>query len=112
MLHVSNNRLFDHLDLTKDINKYNTKFVPEPEKSLSVVNTSLRDLALKAIFNTSSSDHMYATQLVAFSGEHNIYSLMQCTLDLSSIDCQLSLQNVMFTPFWHEVRTRCRLHED
>ncbi|KNA17413.1 hypothetical protein SOVF_079760 [Spinacia oleracea] len=49
---------------------------------------------LEASFS-SSSDHIYATQLVAFSGGHNIDGLVQCTLDLSPIYCQRCLQSAI-----------------
>uniref|UniRef100_A0A803M240 non-specific serine/threonine protein kinase n=1 Tax=Chenopodium quinoa TaxID=63459 RepID=A0A803M240_CHEQI len=91
LLHVSNQRFFGHLDMTGNINKYNKKYVSEPEKFRTVVNTSLHELALKAAYNNTSLDHMYATQSTPFSGAQHVYSLVQCTLDLSPIDCQRCL---------------------
>lgn len=93
MLRVSNKRFFSQLDMTGNINKYNTLIVSEAEKFRSVVNTSLYELALNAAFNSSA--HMYATQSVAFSAAQHIYSLVQCTMDLSPIDCHRCLQTAI-----------------
>jgi len=92
-LRVSDQRFFGHLDLTGDISKYNTKTISEPEKFRSVVNSSLFSLAEQAAFNSSA--RMYATKLVPFLSTEKVYSLVQCTLDLSPNDCLRCLKNAI-----------------
>ncbi|GAB4831310.1 hypothetical protein Ancab_005321 [Ancistrocladus abbreviatus] len=52
----------------------------------------LCQLRLTEVAASNSSAHMYATKRVAFSDKENIYSLVQCTPDLSPEDCNLCLQ--------------------
>ncbi|KAL2931599.1 Cysteine-rich receptor-like protein kinase 10 [Bienertia sinuspersici] len=94
-LHISNQRFFGKLDTIGNINKYNVKVVAEPEKFRSVVNSSLQDLALKATAYNSSAHAMYATQSVAFSDAERVHSLVQCTLDVSPVDCHRCLQTAI-----------------
>ncbi|GAB4830957.1 hypothetical protein Ancab_004985 [Ancistrocladus abbreviatus] len=89
-LRVSDQNFFGRLNITGNISRYNPKKVSNPERFRSIVNSTLLEIAEVAAFNSSA--HMYATKQVAFSDKDNIYSLVQCTPDLSPEDCNLCIQ--------------------
>ncbi|GAB4830948.1 hypothetical protein Ancab_004978 [Ancistrocladus abbreviatus] len=81
---------FGRLNITGNISRYNPKKVSNPERFRSIVNSTLLEITEVAAFNSLA--HMYATKQVAFSDKDSIYSLVQCTPDLSPEDCNLCLQ--------------------
>lgn len=89
-LRYSNKSFFGILDVTGNIPLDNQKNNSQPEVFKSIVNVTLNTLAYQAAFNLSAN--MYATGEAAFQ-DKTIYALVQCTRDLSAIDCNFCLQS-------------------
>ncbi|XP_050288716.1 cysteine-rich receptor-like protein kinase 10 [Quercus robur] len=89
-LRYSKKSFFGILDVTGNIPLDNQKNNSQPEVFKSIVNVTLNTLAYQAAFNLSAN--MYATGEAAFQ-DKTIYALVQCTRDLSAIDCNLCLQS-------------------
>ncbi|XP_030970738.1 cysteine-rich receptor-like protein kinase 10 [Quercus lobata] len=89
-LRYSKKSFFGILDVTGNIPLDNQKNNSQPELFKSIVNVTLNTLAYQAAFNLSAN--MYATGEAAFQ-DKTIYALVQCTRDLSAIDCNLCLQS-------------------
>lgn len=68
---------------------------PIPEQNFFTVTLSnkLADLAVK----TGDSDKRYVTDSLKLNGLQTLYTLGQCTQDLSSDDCSTCLQDVIGT---------------
>ncbi|CAL5408450.1 unnamed protein product [Camellia sinensis] len=91
-LHYANESFFGTLDVTGNIWKYNANNVSDDELGwfISVVNDMLHKLSRLAAFNLSYG--MYATGVVNFTDTKTIYALVQCTIVLSSDDCNTCLE--------------------
>ncbi|CAL5344602.1 unnamed protein product [Camellia sinensis] len=91
-LHYANESFFGTLDVTGNIWKYNAKNVSDDELGwfISVVNDMLHKLSRLAAFNLSYGT--YATGVVNFTDTKTIYALVQCTIVLSSDDCNTCLE--------------------
>ncbi|KAK6932361.1 Gnk2-homologous domain [Dillenia turbinata] len=89
-LRFSKDQFFGHLDDTGNVYQINRKNTSDPERFSSLVNQTLRNLTKIAAFEPSSN--MYATGEVPFTETDTIYSLVQCTMDLSPNDCQTCLE--------------------
>ncbi|GAB4826697.1 hypothetical protein Ancab_033592 [Ancistrocladus abbreviatus] len=74
---------------------YNPHDISDPDKLRfrSFVNATLFNIAKVAAFNSSA--HMYAKQQVAFTETDIIYAAVQCTPDLSPIDCSSCLRKAI-----------------
>ncbi|THG21876.1 hypothetical protein TEA_021216 [Camellia sinensis var. sinensis] len=94
-LHYANESFFGTLDVTGNIWKYNAKNVSDDELGwfISVVNDMLHKLSRLAAFNPSYG--MYAIGVVNFKDTKTIYALVQCTIDLSSDDCNTCLETAI-----------------
>ncbi|PON32285.1 Gnk2-like domain containing protein, partial [Parasponia andersonii] len=64
--------------------------IPEPERFSEVLDNTMNKLEDEAA-DTPSGAKMYATREANFSGLQTLYSLVQCTPDISSSDCKRCL---------------------
>ncbi|GAB4826710.1 hypothetical protein Ancab_033603 [Ancistrocladus abbreviatus] len=94
-LRVSDQNFFGHLNVAGNIPQYNHLDISDPDKLRfrSFVNATLFNIAEVAAFNASA--HMYAEQQVAFTETDIIYAAVQCTPDLSPIDCSSCLRKAI-----------------
>ncbi|GAB4826683.1 hypothetical protein Ancab_033578 [Ancistrocladus abbreviatus] len=88
-LRFSDQSFFGHLNVSGNIAKYNPKLVSDPEGFRAVVNATLLEITKIAAYDPSVQ--MYATREVPFKETDNIYTLVQCTPDLSPNNCNSCL---------------------
>ncbi|KAG6755864.1 hypothetical protein POTOM_039272 [Populus tomentosa] len=95
-LRFSNQNFIGQLDFSGNIPLANTETIENSVQFLSVVNENFSNLTKKAAFEPTQS--MHATGKLALSDIDTLYTLMQCTTDLSSHDCntclQVAIQNI------------------
>ncbi|KAG6776900.1 hypothetical protein POTOM_016691 [Populus tomentosa] len=89
-LRYSNQRFLGHLDVSGNIPQQNPKNISNPERLSLVVNKTLSSLIKKAAFGPSAN--MYATGDEPFTGSDSVFSLVQCSTDLSPNDCYTCLE--------------------
>ncbi|KAJ6935253.1 hypothetical protein NC652_010303 [Populus alba x Populus x berolinensis] len=89
-LRYSNQRFLGHLDVSGNIPQQNPKNISNPEHLSLVVNKTLSSLIKKAAFGPSAN--MYATGDEPFTGSDSVFSLVQCSTDLSPNDCYTCLE--------------------
>ncbi|KAJ6925603.1 hypothetical protein NC651_010106 [Populus alba x Populus x berolinensis] len=89
-LRYSNQRFLGHLDVSGNIPQQNPENISNPEDLSLVVNKTLSSLIKKAAFGPSAN--MYATGEEPFTGSDSVFSLVQCSTDLSPNDCYTCLE--------------------
>ena len=95
-LRFSNKNFIGQLDISGNIIVANTETIENSGQYISVVNENFSNLTKKAAFDPTQN--MYATGKLALSDIDTLYTLGQCTTDLSSHDCntclQVAIQNI------------------
>ncbi|KAH8512056.1 hypothetical protein H0E87_009303 [Populus deltoides] len=92
LLRYSNRAFFATMDQDPGVTLYNTQNIAyEPERFNRLVATSMNDTATQATSATSGAKK-FAAKEVYFNEFLNLYSLVQCTPDLSSSDCNRCLR--------------------
>jgi hypothetical protein len=89
-LRYSNQRFLGHLDVSRNIHQQNPENISNPEDLSLVVNKTLSSLIKKAAFDHSAN--MYATRDEPFTDSDSLFSLVQCSTDLSPNDCYTCLE--------------------
>lgn len=87
----SNKKFFGSLDVLGNLEQHNPTNISEPEQFASAVKTILSDLTAKAAFDRSPNKY-YAAEKREYKDNQNLYAIVQCTGDLSPIDCKSCLQ--------------------
>lgn len=96
-LRYSNQSFFGNLDETT-IMMYNTQNITDPEQFTTLLSSTMNEL-VDAAAGAPSGEKKFATKEVRVSGFQTLYSLVQCTPDLSNSDCDQCLQgNVALLP--------------
>ena len=90
-LRYSNENFLGHLNVSDNIPLDNVQNISQPEKFRSFVDKSLNNLTKIAAYNVSAN--MYATGEAPFTDDETVYSLVQCTRDLSADDCNKCLNS-------------------
>lgn len=95
-LRFSNKNFIGQLDFSGNIPLANTETIENSVQFISVVNENFSNLTTKAAFDPTQN--MYATGKLALSDIDTLYTLVQCTTDLSPHDCntclQVAIQNI------------------
>eukprot|EP00258_Populus_trichocarpa_P015838 XP_006373142.2 cysteine-rich receptor-like protein kinase 10 [Populus trichocarpa] len=95
-LRFSNKNFIGQLDISGNILLANKETIENSGQYISVVNEKFSNLTKKAAFDPTQN--MYATGKLALSDIDTLYTLGQCTTDLSSHDCntclQVAIQNI------------------
>ncbi|KAK7405867.1 hypothetical protein VNO78_07477 [Psophocarpus tetragonolobus] len=91
-LRYSNNNFMGTLNVTGNIGLDNKLNISEPQKFESAVNKTLSNLTKVA--SSDDSPNMYATGEVPYQ-DKTIFALVQCTRDLTALDCSKCLQSAM-----------------
>ncbi|KAF3451653.1 hypothetical protein FNV43_RR07749 [Rhamnella rubrinervis] len=87
-LRYSNRSFFGTVDERPRIFLYNTANITDLGRFRETLNVTVRDAAAEA---ASGGRKKYATKEANFTGFQTLYSLVQCTPDLSSADCNRCL---------------------
>lgn len=91
MLRYSNRSIFSLMEETPAISGTNDSFVNDPNIFDRTVEDSMNRLIHRAAYNSSGA--MFGTQETKYNGSMTIYSLVQCTPDLSGRDCEKCLKD-------------------
>ncbi|KAJ6401851.1 hypothetical protein OIU84_014010 [Salix udensis] len=89
-LRYSNQSFLGILDVSGNIPQYNPENISNPEDLSLIVNKTLSGLIKKAAFDPSAN--MYATDDEPFTNGDSVFSLVQCSTDLSPNDCYKCLE--------------------
>ncbi|PON85327.1 Cysteine rich receptor like kinase [Trema orientale] len=91
-LRYSNDNFFGNLNVSDNLPLANVQSIDDPGSFSSVVNETLRNLTNSAAYNLSAK--FYATGEAPYE-DKTIYSLVQCTGDLSSDECDECLKRAI-----------------
>nr|GMD83092.1 cysteine-rich receptor-like protein kinase 25 [Ipomoea batatas] len=89
MLRYSNSSMFGRADQSPVLYLYNTQNDSQPARFMDAVGNTLNAMATRAA--GGGAGKKFATQIANFTAFETIYSLGQCTPDLSELDCQSCL---------------------
>lgn len=96
-LRYSDQSFFGNLDETT-IMMYNTQNITDPERFTTLLSSTMNEL-VDAAAGAPSGEKKFATKEVRVSGFQTLYSLVQCTPDLSNSDCDQCIQgNIALLP--------------
>ncbi|KAG6641605.1 hypothetical protein CIPAW_09G086000 [Carya illinoinensis] len=88
------NEFFSTMALRPKIHLGNTQNITEQDRFNGLVHTTMTDLANRAS-NFPIGVKKFGTNQTNFSEFQNLYSFVQCTPDLSSVDCNWCLQRAI-----------------
>jgi hypothetical protein len=91
MIRYSNESIYFKVAVMPRINLLNTQNMTEQDRFNRLVNTTLTEMAREAS-NFPVGVKKFGVKEVKFSDFQNLYSMVQCTRDLSSTDCNSCLQ--------------------
>ena len=94
MLRYSNRLIFSVMEDQPRKYLWNVLDITQPDRFLKLAQTTLSDLVPLAA-NASSGAKKFATKEVNFTVLQTMYSLVQCTPDLSSFDCNRCLREAI-----------------
>ncbi|KAK9936145.1 hypothetical protein M0R45_013005 [Rubus argutus] len=94
MLRYSNQSFLGNMDEAPRIFLYNTGNISETTRFAQLLAETLIGLVSRAS-NAPSGAKKYATKEAPFTGFQNLYSLVQCTPDLSSTSCDRCLRGAI-----------------
>jgi len=94
MLRYSNRSIFSTMEEEPSKFLWNTMDITEPDRFRKLVEATLNDSVPRAA-NASSGDKKFAVKEANFTELQTLYSLVQCTPDISSSDCNTCLQRAM-----------------
>ncbi|KAF5474690.1 hypothetical protein F2P56_006567 [Juglans regia] len=94
MIRYSNESIFSNVTVRPGVYLLNTQNITEQDRFNQLVNTSMTDLASRAS-NFPIGVKKFGTNQTNFSEFQKLYSLVQCTPDLSSADCNRCLQTAI-----------------
>jgi hypothetical protein len=110
ILRYSNRNIFSKVDQSPGFTLLNTQNITtEPQRFNNLVETTMNDLAARAA-SAPPGAKKFAVNKTSFDAFRNIYSLAQCTPDLSSSDCNQCLSAAIADlPFCCSSRTGGRV---
>ncbi|XP_062161841.1 cysteine-rich repeat secretory protein 38-like [Alnus glutinosa] len=94
MLRYSNRSIFSTMEEEPSKFLWNTMDITEPDRFRKLVEATLNDSVPRAA-NASSGDKKFAVKEASFTELQTLYSLVQCTPDISSSDCNMCLRRAM-----------------
>ncbi|CAB4275864.1 unnamed protein product [Prunus armeniaca] len=94
MLRYSNVSFFGHMDQHPKVYLFSSGNVTEPIRFNQLLSKTITELVPVAV-NAASGSKKFATKEVNFTGFQDLYSLVQCTPDLSSTDCDGCLRGAI-----------------
>jgi hypothetical protein len=94
MLRYSNRSIFSTMEEEPSRFMWNVRDITEPDHFRKLMEATLNDSVPRAA-NASSGAKMFAVKEVSFTELQTLYSLVQCTPDISSTDCNMCLRGAM-----------------
>ncbi|KAG4142824.1 hypothetical protein ERO13_D06G150550v2 [Gossypium hirsutum] len=95
MLRYSNQSIFSSMAEKPRVDLWHdTNYAPEPERFNRLVGTVMKEIASRASYATLGAKK-FATKEATFTVFQTLYSLAQCTPDISSEDCYRCLQDAV-----------------
>lgn len=94
MLRYSNQSFLGKMDEDPQVELYNTGNITEPTRFAQLLAETLNGLVAPAS-NAPSGAKKYATKEANFTGFQNLYTLVQCTPDLSITSCDTCLRGAI-----------------
>ncbi|KAF8409482.1 hypothetical protein HHK36_005558 [Tetracentron sinense] len=95
MLRYSNQSIFSIMQEAPAISMYNTQNISEPSRFNQLLADTMAGLASRATSGQSSRN--FATEEANFTAFQTLYSLVQCTPDISGSDCNRCLRSGIAT---------------
>ncbi|XP_060196208.1 cysteine-rich receptor-like protein kinase 10 isoform X2 [Lycium barbarum] len=92
LLRYSNRSIFATEDLSVLKTLYNEQSVSEPKRFLPLIRKMMDEIATVAAKENDRSGKKFATKEAKFSPSETVYSLAQCTPDLSEFSCHTCLR--------------------
>jgi hypothetical protein len=94
MLRYSNQYIFSRMVTDPSIFMWNTRNISEQNRFDLLVRTTMNDLA-SGVSNVGSGAKKFGTKEANFTALQTLYTLVQCTANLSGSDCNSCLQIVI-----------------
>ncbi|XP_062013387.1 cysteine-rich receptor-like protein kinase 25 [Rosa rugosa] len=94
MLRYANQSYLNRMDEAPRVSMWNTGNITDPTRFTQLVAETINGLVAPAS-NEPSGAKKYATKEAAFNGFQQLYSLVQCTPDLSSTSCVTCLRGAI-----------------
>jgi hypothetical protein len=94
MLHYSNRTIFPTMEEEPSKYLWNVRDITDPDCFRKLVEATLND-SVHLAANASSGAKKFAVKEVSFTELQTLYSLVQCTPDISSSDCNMCLRRAM-----------------
>jgi hypothetical protein len=94
MLRYSNRSIFSTMEEEPSKFLWNVRDITEPDCFRKLMEATLNDSVPRAA-NASSGAKKFAVKEVSFTELQTLYSLVQCTSDISSSDCNMCLRGAM-----------------
>ncbi|KAL4366889.1 hypothetical protein GQ457_05G030230 [Hibiscus cannabinus] len=93
-LRYSNRSFFSAWEMQPALELLNTGNVSQPDRFMKLLGNTMKEIATLAA-NGDQLGKKYATKEVNFTSFQTLYTLAQCTLDLSVSDCETCLQTAI-----------------
>lgn len=94
ILRYSNESIFSTMENRPSAITWDNKTVTDEDDFVDIVASLVKDVATEAS-NAPMGAKKFATKEANLSGSQTLYSLAQCTPDISSLDCNLCLQSAI-----------------
>ncbi|KAK8575359.1 hypothetical protein V6N12_063034 [Hibiscus sabdariffa] len=94
MLRYSNRSFFSAWEMQPALELLNRGNVSQPDRFMKFLRNTMKEIATLAA-NGDQLGKKYATKEVNFTSFQTLYTLAQCTLDLSVSDCETCLQTAI-----------------
>ncbi|KAG8634404.1 hypothetical protein MANES_17G029600v8 [Manihot esculenta] len=95
MLRYSNESFFSQVQYRPWLRMWNTQNVSEVERFMKLLEKTMNDTAARAANDRSGSGKMFSTGEVNFTSFQSLYTLVQCTWDLSAQACNSCLHEAI-----------------
>ncbi|XP_022845861.1 cysteine-rich receptor-like protein kinase 25 isoform X5 [Olea europaea var. sylvestris] len=94
MLRYSNESIFSRVEQSFIVYLYNMENITEPNRFRQLLGETMNEIATEAV-NSNLPGKKFATKIANFTEFERLYTLAQCTPDLTSGDCDICLRNAI-----------------
>ncbi|CAA2956866.1 cysteine-rich receptor kinase 10 [Olea europaea subsp. europaea] len=94
MLRYSNESIFSRVEQSFIVYLYNMENITEPNRFRQLLGETMNEIASEAV-NSNLPGKKFATKIANFTEFERLYTLAQCTPDLTSGDCDICLRNAI-----------------
>ncbi|KAL7213446.1 hypothetical protein ACSBR2_016049 [Camellia fascicularis] len=89
LISYSNRSLFSNMETSPSFCMLNPENATQPDKLYEILEKTFSNLS--SVATSNPSNHMYATNRTNVTSSTTLYSMVQCTPDLSPTDCRICL---------------------